>query len=58
MDYWDRHIESYQTQQNVTFAKMIVLVNATDCIFYILNVNENAKKVVFVVKWYAICKAK
>jgi len=33
-------------------------VHSTDCIFYLLYVNGNAKKVVFVVKQYAVRKFK
>jgi len=34
MDYWDRNTESYKANTTeLTFAKYIVTVNATDCIF-------------------------
>ena len=61
MNLENQNIEKYQANiAKLTFTRMIVPVRATDCKFLSpLDVNGNApKKVVFVVKRYAVRKPK
>jgi len=45
MNLGNRNIEQYKANTTkLTFIRMIVSVHATDCIFYLLDVNGNVKK--------------
>jgi len=60
MNYMDqKQKQNYQgNTTKVTFARMSLPFNATNCISYLLRVNKTPIKVVFVVERYAVRKAK